>query len=97
MIDSQMIGHSPSFKSVSRKKLDKIKGSRPVYELDFQNSIYRYNVKHIDKKITGKVVFDNGEVKPRAPHPKNLNHRSLIRLAEIALDVRNSSKRPAIR
>ena len=61
-MDNQMIGHSPSFKTVSRRKLDLIKGSRPKYEMDFQNSVYRYNVKHIDKRVTGKVVFDSPTV-----------------------------------
>ena len=93
MIDSQMIGHSANFKTVTRKKLDRINGSRPKYEMDFSNSVYRYNVKYIDKKITGKVVFDSPEVKPRAAHPRTLCRRDLTRLAEIALDVRKASKK----
>ena len=94
LIDSKMIGHSPSFKSVSRRKLDIIKGFRPKYEQDFNNGIYRYNVKHIENKVTGKVVFDNGEAVPRQAHPNKLCRRGLTRLAEIALDVRKSSKGP---
>ena len=72
MIDSKMIGHSANFKSVTRRKLDRIKGTRPPYEKDFSNSVGRYNVKHFDKKITGKVAFDSPKFKPRVLHPNKL-------------------------
>ena len=91
MMDSKMIGHTSQFKSVTRGKLDRIKGDRPTYEKEFSNSVGRYNVKHIDKKITGKVILDTSETRPRQAHPGKLCRRGLTKLAEIALDVRKSS------
>ena len=92
LIDSKMIGHSPAFKSVSRRKLDIIKGARPKYEQEFNNGFNRYNVKHIENKVTGKVALDYAEVIPRQASPSKLCRRGLTRLAEMALDVRKSSK-----
>ena len=93
MIDSKMIGHSANFKSVTRRKLDRIKGTRPPYEKDFSNSVGRYNVKHFDKKITGKVAFDSPKFKPRVLHPNKLCRRGLTRLAELALDVKKTTSK----
>ena len=65
--------------------------------MDFNNSAYKYNVKHIDKKVKGKVAFDSPGVKPRVPHPEKLCYKGLKKLAEIALNVRKSTQGPAPR
>ena len=44
---------SQAFKSLSRSELNKIKGTRPRYEENFQNDFNRYNVKYLDAKIKG--------------------------------------------
>ena len=91
-LDNIKIGHSANFKAVTRSKLDRIQGTRPAYEKIFMNAVgqYRVNYDQMDRKITGKVVFDSPEVKARAPHPDKLCRRGLTRLAEMALDVKRS-------
>lgn len=82
------LGKSPAFKSVTRSELDKIKGTRPLYEQHFQNDFNRYNVKYLDPKVKGRVKFDHPHAQAREAKPFDLNHRSLIKLAQIALNVR---------
>lgn len=97
VVDMDMVGHSPSFKTVSRSKLDRIAGTRPKYEMEFNNGMNRYNVKYVDKKVPGKVALGSPEVKPRVAQPNKHCHRGLKRLAEIALNVRKSTQAPAPR
>ena len=45
-------------------------------------------MKYLDKKIRGRIKFDPPTVQAREAKPRDMNHRSLIKLAEIALNVR---------
>ena len=48
----------------------------------------RYRVNYVDKKVHGKVSYNDPSTQKRRTMPGPLCHRGLIKLAEIALDVR---------
>ena len=77
-------GKSMAFKALSRSEVNKLKGSQDC----FQNDFNRYRVKYFDPKVHGNVKFDQPRMKKKGPPPRNIDDRSIRKLAEIALDVR---------
>ena len=84
-------GGSQAFKTSLREELKVASGYyRPKYETNFDNDCYRYNKKFVDPKLHGKVLMqdDIGYKDPR--HPKKLDERSIRRMAEISLGLRQN-------
>ena len=85
-------GKSSMFKSQTRDELKNLEGYyRPAYEKEFQNDPCRYNPKRVQEKMKGKVLFDYPKNQGKQQHPNSYVRKSLERLAEIALNLRESS------
>ena len=58
--------------------------------MNFENDFYRYNVKHINPALHGNVQMKQDSIVHKHPSPKKLDERSIRRLAEINLGLRQN-------
>ena len=72
-----------------RDELQEVQGYyRPKYEQHFENDFYRYNVKLIKPHLHGNVQMKNETGKAVKASPRKLDGRSIRKLAEINLGLR---------
>lgn len=91
VIDKSKGGSQP-FKASLREEIQMQQGYyRPKYEQDFDNDFNRYNVKLVNKKVHGKVQLKGDSTVPENKNAaRKLDERSIRRLAEISLGLRQN-------